>query len=334
MKYLKPILLVVALAAIGGGLWIWWQHERIHPSTDDAYLKANVLTIAPQVGGAIDTVAVSENQHVKAGDLLFQIDTADLEAQVKAAQASYDAAVQQSSAAITDLSSVSGQVDSARAALTDAQDAYDRTEKLFKLGDVAQAALDQATAARDQAKAALDTAQAALAAARERAGTPGDDNAAVRAAEAQLTLAQINLARARVTAPVSGWIANLDLRPGTLVAPDMPLFSLVEDGDWWIDANFKETDLARLRPGQPVTVAVDMYPGLTLDGTVQSLGAGSGAVFSLMPPQNASGNWVKVTQRFPVRVSLGSRPDDPAMQLRVGASTTVTVDTSALDAAK
>lgn len=334
MKHLKLIILAVAVVAVGGGLWLWWQHESIYPSTDDAYLKANVLTIAPQVGGAIRTVAVTENQHVTAGDLLFQIDTDDLEAAFKAAQASYDAAVQQTRAAITDLSSVSAQIDSARAALTDAQDSYDRTATLFKKGDVAQAALDQATAARDQAKAALDSAKSALDSARQRAGQAGDNNPAVRAAKAQLTLAQINLARAKVTAPVSGWVANLDLRPGALVAPNAPLFSLVEDGDWWIDANFKETDLARLRPGQPVTVDIDMYPGLTLDGTVQSLGAGSGAVFSLLPPQNASGNWVKVTQRFPVRIALDTRPDDPAMQLRVGASAKVTVDTSGLDSAK
>lgn len=334
MKHLKPVILVCAAIAVAGGMWLWWQHERIHPSTDDAYLKANVLTIAPQVGGAVDTVAVTENQHVAAGDLLFRIDTDDLEASVEAAEASYDTALQQSGAAITDLASLSAQVDSARAALTDAQDTYDRTASLFAKGDVAQAALDQATTGRDQAQAALNTAQAALAAARERAGTAGNDNPAVRAARAQLTLAQINLARARVTAPVSGWVTNLDLRPGALVTPNVPLFSLVEDGDWWIDANFKETDLARLRPGQPVTVDIDMYPGLTLNGTVQSLGAGSGASFSLLPPQNASGNWVKVTQRFPVRIGLTSRPDDPAMQLRVGASTSVTVDTSGLDSAK
>lgn len=334
MKHLKPILLVAALGAVAAGLWLWWQHETIHPSTDDAYLKANVLTIAPQVGGAIATVAVSENQHVAAGDLLFQIDTTDLEAQLAAAQASYDAAVQQTHASITDLTSISAQIDGARAALTDAQDTYDRTEKLSRAGDATKAALDQATATRDQARAALTSAQSALDAARERTGTAGEDNPTVRAAKAQLTLARINLARAKVTAPVSGWIANLDLRPGALAMPNAPLFSLVEDDAWWVDANFKETDLARLRPGQPVSIDIDMYPGLTLTGTVESLGAGSGAVFSLLPPQNASGNWVKVTQRFPVRIALGTRPDDPALQLRVGASASVTVDTSGLESAK
>ena len=119
-----------------------------------------------------------------------------------------------------------------------------------------------------------------------------------------------------------------------MVASGAPLFSLVEDGAWWVSANFKETDLQRIRPGQPVALAVDMYPGTTLTGTVQSLGAGSGAVFSLLPAQNATGNWVKVTQRFPVRIRIDKKPGDPALQLRVGASTTATVDTSAMDRAK
>ncbi|EEX11768.1 secretion protein, HlyD family [Citreicella sp. SE45] len=334
MKHLKAIVLVAAIALAGGGLWVWWQHERIHPSTDDAYLKANVLTIAPQVGGRVSEVAVAENAHVSAGDLLFTIDAAELEATVQSAQANLDRARQQTTAAITDLSAASANVDSARAALSEAQDAYGRTEKLFTMGDVPQAARDQAAMTRDQAQAAFDSANAALAASREQAGAPGDDNPAVRAAEAQLTLAQINLNHARVTAPVSGWIANLDVRPGALVSPNAPLFSLVEDGDWWIDANFKETDLERLRPGQPVNIDIDMYPGVTLTGTLQSLGAGAGAVFSLLPPQNASGNWVKVTQRFPVRIAIDTRPDDPDLQLRVGASTTVTVDTSGLDTSK
>lgn len=334
MKHLKAIVLVAAIALAGGGLWAWWQHERIHPSTDDAYLKANVLTIAPQVGGRVSEVAVAENAHVSAGDLLFTIDAAELEATVRSAQANLDRARQQTTAAITDLSAASANVDSARAALSEAQDAYGRTEKLFTMGDVPQAARDQAAMTRDQAQAAFDSANAALAASREQAGAPGDDNPAVRAAEAQLTLAQINLNHARVTAPVSGWIANLDVRPGALVSPNAPLFSLVEDGDWWIDANFKETDLERLRPGQPVNIDIDMYPGVTLTGTLQSLGAGAGAVFSLLPPQNASGNWVKVTQRFPVRIAIDTRPDDPDLQLRVGASTTVTVDTSGLDMRK
>jgi membrane fusion protein (multidrug efflux system) len=201
---------------------------------------------------------------------------------------------------------------------------------LFERGDAAQARLDDAQSSRDQARARVSQAAAALAAARKQAGTPGTDNATVRAAQAALQQARIALAHATITAPVAGWVANLSLRPGDVVSPGQPLFSLVEDGPWWVDANFRETDLARIRPGQPVSVVVDMYPGLTMQGEVTVIGAGAGAVFSLLPPQNATGNWVKVTQRFPIRIAL-TPPDDPAMQLRVGASATATVDTSALD---
>jgi membrane fusion protein, multidrug efflux system len=167
-------------------------------------------------------------------------------------------------------------------------------------GDVATAAVDDATNALDQAKAGLAEETAGLKAATDQAGTPGDQNAAVRAALGQLTQAKINLSYATVTAPADGWVANIGSRPGQVVGAGQALFSLVEDGEWWVDGNFKETDLLRIRPGQPVTVAIDMYPGTNVMGKIASIGAGSGAAFSLLAPQNATGNWVKVTQRFHV----------------------------------
>ena len=334
MGNLKALILVATVAIIGVGLWFWWEHERIFPSTDDAYLKANIITISPQVGGRVETVAVVENQYVEAGDTFFQIDTSDLEANLQAARAQLEIARQNADASGANASSAEAQLQSALSALSKAEVEFDRTDALYKLGDVAQNALDQVTAARDQAAAAVDAARSAVDAARNQAGAAGDENASVQAALANLELARINLERSLVTAPVSGWVANLDLRPGALVEPGASLFSLVEDDEWWIDANFKETDLSRVRSGQPVEVKIDMYPGLSLQGTVDSIGAGSGAVFSLLPAQNATGNWVKVTQRFPVRIRLDGRPDDPAMQLRVGASTTATVDTSGLDASQ
>jgi membrane fusion protein (multidrug efflux system) len=334
MKNIKPILLLLAVIAIGGGLWWWWQNEKVYPSTDDATLNANVLTIAPQVGGRIMQVFVAENDYVKAGDPLVQIDPALLEAALTTAQAQYDIARQNAGASNSSVSAANANLAAAEASLTEAEIAYDRNEKLGKLGDVAQSALDQAKATRDQAKANVDAAKAALSAAQEQAGAKGAENASLRAALGALTTAQINLDNSRLVAPASGWVSNIDLRPGQVVAPNAPLFALVEDGDWWVDANFKETDLDRIRPGQPVALSIDMYSGTTLTGTVESIGAGSGAVFSLLPPQNATGNWVKVTQRFPVRIKLGTSPNDPALQLRVGASVTATVDTSDQDPVK
>jgi membrane fusion protein (multidrug efflux system) len=150
----------------------------------------------------------------------------------------------------------------------------------------------------------------------------------LRAASAQLDKASYERVKTHVTAATGGWVSNLNLRPGSVVQAGTPALAVVEDGNWWVDANFKETDLGRIKPGQKATITLDMYPGLTLDGVVESISPGSGATFSVLPPENATGNWVKVTQRFPVRVHITSaaNPDKP---LRLGASATVTVDTTA-----
>ncbi|MCZ4255327.1 HlyD family secretion protein [Sulfitobacter sp. G21635-S1] len=332
MKNFKLIGLAIAAVIAGGGLYWWYQNGLIYPSTDDAYLRANILTIAPQVSGRVTEVSTGENKYVRAGDLIFKLDTAQLQAAVETAQANYDQARRNAGSTSADVLGARAHVAGAQTARDEAQTSYDRQKSLFEKGDVSQAALDQASTALDQATATLQAAQSALAAARSQAGEPGDRNAVVRAALGQLTQAQIALDHATVTAPVHGWVANITLRPGQVVAAGQPLFSIVEDGHWWVDGNFKETDLMRIRPGQPVSISIDMYPDTRLNGKIESIGAGSGAVFSLLPPENATGNWVKVTQRFPVRISLEDKPGNPAVQLRVGASVTATVDTSADEA--
>ena len=132
--------------------------------------------------------------------------------------------------------------------------------------------------------------------------------------------------KTHVTAPSDGILSNVTLRPGATVQAGPPLFAIIEANRWWVDANFKETDLARIKVGQPATVYLDMYPGATFDGVVESISAGSGATFSVLPPENATGNWVKVTQRFPVRITITNPPADKP--LRVGASASVTIDTT------
>jgi membrane fusion protein (multidrug efflux system) len=149
----------------------------------------------------------------------------------------------------------------------------------------------------------------------------------LRGAAAQLDKATHDRVRTHVTAPAGGWVTNISVRPGNVVQAGTPAFAVVEDGNWWVDANFKETDLGRIKPGQPATIRLDMYPGTTFEGIVESISAGSGASFSVLPPENATGNWVKVTQRFPVRVKITSQPD-PDKPLRMGASATVKVDTT------
>ncbi len=331
MKTLKALGLVAVILAMFGGLFWWWQHSKAFPATDDATLEANLLTIAPQIGGRVIGVLAVENGHVAAGDLLFSIDPTPSQAAVDMAQANLDRATLTAGSAGADVSGAAAAVAAASATMRQAQEDLARDRSLARSGQVSQMVVDHAQTTLDQAVAAKVAAEAALTAAAALAGrSVTGDTPAIRSAQAALALAKIDLAHASVTAPAAGWIANISLRPGQILNANQPLFSLVEDGAWWVDGNFKETDLQRIRPGQSVALKIDMYAGLKLSGTVESVGYGSGAVFSLLPSQNATGNWVKVTQRFAVRIAIDNPPTDPDRPLRVGASVTATVDTADL----
>ncbi len=168
-------------------------------------------------------------------------------------------------------------------------------------------------------EAQLKAAEGALKAAQAQKGNVGQAQAAVEKA-------RLELETGTVKSPVDGTVGKITLRPGTVVRAGVPLFPIVDGSKWWVDANFKETDLTRIHPGQEATVTVDMYPGSEFSGVVEAVSPVSTSAFSLLPPQNASGNWIKLTQRFPVRVSISLKPDDPAM--RLGASASVTIDTT------
>ncbi len=321
MKPLKIAAVALILAAIAVGLVLFWRHEERYPSTQDAYLGANIIYVAAQVTGQVDDVHVIENQPVKDGDLLFTIDDTQFKASVDAAKANLDSAIQQAKSYSTQIAAAEASVDSAQSAYDTALKSFERAKALFASGDVAQASLDQTASEFAQASARLTTSQSSLLALKSGLQAKQDD---ILSARAQLEMAQTNLAWTKIHAAADGWIANLTLRPGSSVSADAPQFSIVESSDWWVDANFKETALARIRPGQPVTIRVDMLPGTTLTGKVASIGRGSGDTFSLLPSENASGNWVKVTRRFPVRIAL----DPTDAPLRVGGSSKVVVDTT------
>lgn len=326
MKYLKAILGVGALVIIAAALWLYWQHAAKYPSTDDAYVQANIITIAPELTGRVTVVNVVQNQLVAAGDVLFQIDDTTFANAAKQAGLQVKSLQQGNQALIEQVTAATGQVASATTTKQVADDQATRTQTLFTGGNATQVQVDADKAAAIQAAAALAAAQSQLAEANS-AVTRNQD--AIVVAQSQLDTAKISVDQAIVKAPVAGWIANISLRPGSVVAAYQPQFSLVDAESWWVDANFQETDLPRIVAGLPVTVSVDMMPGASMSGRVSSLGIGSGATFSLLPAQNASGNWVKVTQRFPVRVTL----DKPPAGLRVGASATATVDTTVAPAA-
>lgn len=325
-KILKLFVLTLVLAGAGYGGYTYFQYQARYPSTDDAYVQANVVHIAPQVSGEIDKVYVKNFQYVSKGQPLFDIESTTYALAIIKAKANLDITQQQINAAKSAVATAKSLVAQRQADLDSIQKASRRTMIMVQRKIFPRADADTATRNLKVAKAALAAAKNKLNQAQENLGDDGPNNASLRAAQTALAQAQLDLSYTHVTAPASGYITQLDLTRGTEVRAFQPAFSLITDQVWWTNANFKETQLARIRPGQTATITVDMYPDHPFKGRVVSISAGSGASFSILPPENASGNWVKVTQRFPVRIAI-SNPD-PNYPLRMGASTRVTVDTT------
>jgi membrane fusion protein (multidrug efflux system) len=321
------IALLVLLAATIGGVLLYWRHTEIYPSTDNAYTGADVVRVAPQINGVVKHVYVQDDDKVASGDPLFDLDPTLYDAALRNARAQFDAAASAAGTAADALKAAADKLESKRAALEDAIGKYRDAKDAQKPG---QAPSDQLTAALKgwhDALQAFNDAEGEFAKAQDAKITVTTPTVQLRAAAAGLDKATHDRVQTHVTAPAEGWVTNVSLRPGAIVQAGTPAFAIVEDGDWWVDANFKETDLGRIKPGQKATIHLDMYPGLTLDGVVESISAGSGATFSVLPPENATGNWVKVTQRFPIRIKITSAPN-PDKPLRMGSSASVTIDTT------
>lgn len=321
------VALFVLLAATIGGVLLYWRHVEIYPSTDNAYTGANVVRVASQVSGPIVRVYVQDDDKVEAGDPLFDIDPTLYDAALRNARAQFDAAVSAAGTAADDLKAAATKLEDKRVALEDALGKYREERDAQKDGEPQSQALTNALKSWHFDMQAYEDAKAEYTKSQDAKLTVTTPTVQLRAAAAGLDKATHERVRTHVTAPANGWVSNVNLRPGALVQAGTPAFAIIEDGNWWVDANFKETDLGRIKPGQKATIGLDMYPGTTLDGMVESISAGSGATFSVLPPENATGNWVKVTQRFPVRIRITSTPDTGTL-LRMGASATVTIDTT------
>jgi membrane fusion protein, multidrug efflux system len=276
-KAMALTLVFVVLALIG---FVYWLYSLTFVATDDAYVNANVVQIAPQVTGQVLELDVQNNQKVSAGQILFRLDPQPFILALKQAQA---------------------QLAIDQANLVNAKITAKRIFSLAAEGVVS-------AQARDDALAKLNSAEAQVTL----------DKAAIQTA-------QLNLSYTTVVAPADGWVSNMTLRPQDTVDANQPQFALIANNQFWVDANFKETDLARIKVGASAKIKVDMYPNYTFDGEVESISGGSGNAFALLPPQNATGNWVKVTQRVPVKVII--LHPDPAYPLRIGTSALVTIPT-------
>ncbi|QND65385.1 HlyD family secretion protein [Mesorhizobium loti] len=330
-RRLGRLLLMVALPAalaVGGG-YVWVTGGR-YQETENANLQQAKVSIASDTAGRIVKVDILDNQLVKQGDELFAIDPEPY----RIALAQADAAVAGARLNVEQLRAAYGQSmaqqKSDASQVVFAQSQFDRAADLAQKGINAKSSLDEAKNDLDKAKQQLAVAEQGIISAKAAlGGNPDietDKHPTVMAALAARDKAAYDLAQTTVKAPADGVVSQASsFKVGQYVGSGTPLFSLVETGDTWIEANFKETQLTHMTTGQKAEIMVDTYPGRTFEATVKAIGAGTGAEFSLLPAQNATGNWVKVTQRIPVRLELTDA--DAKMALRTGMSATVTVDT-------
>ncbi len=323
---LRPWLMLIGPVLIaGGGLWYWFSNPDV-VSTDNAYVKAEIVSVAGEVTGLVASTNVHENQLVRAGDVLFTINPSPYRVAVAQADAQIAAAQARVTGLEADVGANAADLAGARDDLVLAQSTLAREKALLDRGFNTRARMDVAEHAVASARDRLASVQAEVAKARAQLANgsqvPGV-NPAIAAAQSQRASAQLNLERTVVRAPASGRIAQSGrLQLGQVVFPGVPMVSIVRADSTRIDANFKETDLNRMRPGQTADIRIDAYPGLKLTGHVESIGAGTGSEFSVLPAQNATGNWVKVIQRVPVRIAIDSKSDRP---LIAGLSTLVKV---------
>jgi len=328
-----PLMSLAVIAVVGGGAYFYFTGGR-YQSTDDAYAQAATVSISSNVAGRVSEIEVRDNELVHRGATLFKLDDAPYRIAVSDAAAHLaDTRLQ-----IESLKSTYRQrqveLHAARDTQSYAQQQYNRQSRLLNTGIASQAQFDQSAHALDGARQQVANVLQQIGVALANLG--GDPNIAperhplVAQAQAALDRAQLNLSYTVISAPTDGIVAKVEqLQVGDTIAASAPVFALVSTGDIWIEANFKEVQLARMRPGQMATVKIDRYPGRTFAAKVASVSPSTGSQFSLLPPENATGNWVKVVQRVPVRLQLTQ--SDAKFPLQAGLSADVTVDTRMRD---
>ena len=315
---LTALILVLLLIVIVAGV-LWWLHARQYESTDDAFIDARTVTISAQINGLITDVPAKDNQAVKAGAVLARIDDSDYRASLEQAEAQVaqaEAAIANSDAQIeaqaAKIDQAKKQAAQAKAAMEFAQKQNQRDKALAKTGAGTEEAAQQAASTYIQDQAAYASAQANIIAAQKQAAVLQAEKksslAQLKQAKASKHQAEVTLSRTKITAPVDGYATAISAAKGAYAQPGQALMMFVPK-NVWVTANFKETQLDLMRPGQPVEIKIDAYPDHIFHGHIDSIQAGSGTAFSLLPPQNATGNYVKVVQRVPVKIVFDKQPD-------------------------
>jgi membrane fusion protein (multidrug efflux system) len=325
----RELAVIAAALGVGAlllfGAYRFWQYEALYPSTENAYVQANYVWISPQVAGRVERIAVRDDQQVQRGQLLFSIDRRSYAAELQRAQSDYELTVQGLKVDEAVVLAARARIDEQDAQMNAAESRYRDVEKLVARGNAPKLQGIEAKDSYLAARAVLEDAQAELKVAEEKLGPPEIRQARTAKAEAAVELARLNLAWTEVKAPADGIVTRFRLRVGDVVEPGEQLFPFIESAEWWVQANFKESHVYRIGKGMAATVTLDMYPDASFRAEVESISSASAASFSLLPPQNTTGNWVKVTQRLPVRVRI--LETDSKYPLRMGMSATVKVDT-------
>lgn len=326
MKLWKWLTLLVLTGAGLGAIALYSHYETLYPSTDNAYIDAIAVRISSQVEGPVTAVLVLSQQAVTKGDLLLRIDPTPFEAEAQGAETELALAHRQVAENRAELASVAADVEDAKVHLANARDQLRRLKTLKEQAYSSEQQTEDAKATYDRALAILKVRQAQHQKALARlTNDAAREDPLVAAARARLTQARWALAHSQLHAPCDGTLEAVNVQAGETVRAHQPVMVLVCTDRFWILANYKETQLARIRPGQHAKIEVDMYPGREFTGIVESISPASGTAFSLLPPENATGNWVKTTQRIPVKILVNDNSAE--FPLRVGASSSVSIDT-------
>jgi membrane fusion protein (multidrug efflux system) len=326
----RIVLVLLAFAcAAGGAVWAAWWHlvGRNFETTDNAYVAGNLVQVTPQVAGTVVSIAADDTDRVKAGQPLVRLDTADAQVALEQAEAQLAQAVREARTLYANNNTLEAGVAVRQSELVRAEEDHARRVQLAAKGMISKETLDNARAAVATAQAALEEAREKLASNRtltDRTTVEAHPN--VRRAAARVREAFLALTRAEIAAPVDGYVAKRSVQIGQRVASGAALMAIVPLDQLWVDANFKESQLREMRIGQPVRMLADMYGDrVEFRGRVAGLAAGTGGAFALLPPQNATGNWIKVVQRLPVRILL-DRTQLEEHPLRIGLSMRAEVD--------
>lgn len=333
----KRIALVIALFIILSLTWLAYYLfvGRYHETTDNAYVSGSVVAVNAQTSGTVEAILAEENQEVKAGQVLVKLNPTDAQVALSQATAQLAETTRQIQQSFNNIGVVKAQLNQAKKAVDTASAAVKRREPLLKTGAVSREEFDNANDALARAQAALlvTNAQNKTAIA-QVSGTTIINHPSIERAKSAFRSAYINEKRLNIVAPMDGIVAKRFVQVGQSVAPNIPLMNIVAASEVWVDANFKETQLSHLRIGQPVEIQADMYgSSVKYEGKVQGIAIGTGSAFSVLPAQNATGNWIKVVQRVPVRITLTNPEQLKKSPLRVGMSIKANVNTRVRDGA-